>query len=386
MPSASPLKMSYDFGMPSEDDTRESARPADVRQVRPLAWTLAVAYLLVIAYASLQPFSGWHIPPEEVRRFFTAPWPPYITLQDVLLNVAAYVPLAFLCTMAFLARYSQPRAVLIGIGFGFVVSTSMEVLQSFMAARVASNVDVLANTLGTLIGALAAPLFAQTLRPGMRLAELRTKWFVYQRTADVGVVLVGLWLLSQLNPLVQLFGTGHVRDTLDLPTWVIHTPQALVTAQATVTGLNVLGMGLIVLALTREAMPRLRAVAVVMSIAILLKTLVGFALARSAGLLAWLTPGIAVGVVVAALLVYAATRLSRSAQWIVAALSFAAAIAAINVGPDNPYQTLPPQLLAPGPTHFLSFSSMVRALSELWPFIALVYTLAAAGEPTEPSP
>ena len=382
-PSASPLKISYDFDMKPEEEN-ETKRRAISAGAQPLAWILALAYLLVIAYASLQPFSGWRVPPEEIRRFLSAPWPAYITLQDVLLNIAAYVPLAFFFAIALLARFGQVTAVLLAIACAFALSTTMEIAQSFMPTRVASNVDILTNTLGGTLGALAAPLFAQTHRPGMRVAQWRREWFVYGRSADVGLVIVCLWLLTQLYPLTQLFGTGRVRDTLDLPTWIFHTPQAQVAAQAAVTGLNLLGIGLIVLALTRTSKPRLKACSAVVALAVALKALAGFALAKSAGLLAWLTPGVVLGIVGGSLLIYGATRLSRRAQWVAAAASFGAAIAAINVGPDNPYQTLPPQLLAQGPTHFLSVSSMVRALSELWPFLALAYVIAAIDEPEMP--
>ena len=76
MPSASPLKISYDFAMLSDSERRLILRsPRPMR----LASSLAVAYLLVIAYASLQPFTGWWIPPEEIRQFLTARWPRYIT-------------------------------------------------------------------------------------------------------------------------------------------------------------------------------------------------------------------------------------------------------------------------------------------------------------------
>ena len=40
----------------------------------------------------------------------------------------------------------------------------------------------------------------------------------------------------------------------------------------------------------------------------------------------------------------------------------------------------PPRLLAKGASHFLSFSGIVRAISELWPALAaafLVYALAS---------
>ena len=345
----------------------------------PLTSVLAVAYLLVIAYASLRPFSGWRVPPDEIRQFLTAQWPPYITLQDVLLNIAAYVPLGFLLAAALMTRYSHPRAVLIGVVLALLTSAIMEALQSFLPARVASNVDILANTLGGLIGALAAPVFALTHRPGMRVARLRREWFVPGRSADVGVVVVSLWLLTQLHPTAQLFGTGRLRETLDLPVWFVHTPQALVVAQAAVAGLNFLGIGLIVVALTRDTMARVSVIGAVVGTAIAAKALAAVALMPSAGILTWLTPGVVVGLLAGGILLYALARLPRRAQWIAAALSFAAAIAAINVGPDNPYQTLPPQFLVQGPTHFLSFSGMVRALSELWPFLAVGYALVAAG-------
>jgi VanZ family protein len=336
--------------------------------------------LVVIAYTSLQPFSGWWIPPEEIRLFLSAPWPRYITLEDVLVNIGAYVPLGFLLARAFMARFSSPRAVLIASALACLTSVGMETVQMFMPARIASNVDVLTNGLGGLIGALAAPLFAPTHGLGKRLGRLREQWFVYGLSADVGLVLVCIWLITQLHPIAQLFGTGNLRETFDLPVWFIHTPQLLVAAQAVVAGLNMLGVGLVIIALTRETMPRSLAVAAVLGAGFAAKALASFTVAKAAGPFAWLTPGVVVGVLVSAVLLYGLSHVQRPIQWIVALLSFATATAVINIGPENPYQTLPPQLLAGGQTHFLSFSGLVRALSELWPFLAVVYTASVAGQ------
>ena len=55
----------------------------------------------------------------------------------------------------------------------------------------------------------------------------------------------------------------------------------------------------------------------------------------------------------------------------VSAACILAAMAAINFAPDNPYQSVSPRLLARGTSHFLSFSGIIRALSELWPLLAL---------------
>lgn len=344
-----------------------------------LARILAIAYLVVIAYTSLQPFRGWWIPPEEIRLFLSAPWPRYITLEDVLVNIGAYVPLGFLLARAFMVRFNSPRAVLVAAALACLTSVAMETVQMFMPARIASNVDVLTNGLGGLLGALAAPLFAPTRGLGMRLARLREQWFVYGLSADVGLVLVCIWLITQLHPTAQLFGTGNLRDTFELPVWLIHTPQLLVAVEAAVAGLNMLGVGLVVFALTRETMPRALAAAAVLGTGFAAKTFTSFTLAKAAGPFAWLTPGVVLGGLLSAVSLYGLSHVPRSIQWIVAFLSIAAAVVVINIGPENPYQTLPPQLLAGGATHFLSFSGLVRALSELWPFLVIIYTATVAG-------
>ena len=360
--------------MQSEIAAREALRsPRGLH----LAWILAVAYLLVIAYASLQPFSGWWLPPQEIRHFLTAPWPRYITLDDVLINLGAYVPLGFLLARALLRRLGNVRAVLAAAALACLVSAAMESVQMFLPARIASNVDILTNGLGGLIGALAAPLFSPTRLLGIRLARLRRSWFIYGWPADLGLVLLFVWLVTQLHPTTQLFGTGHLRSTFDLPAWFIHTPSLLLAAEAAVAGFNVLGIGLIVIALTRERSRSGRVLVALLATGFAAKAYTALVVAKSAGPLAWLTPGVALGIVVAGVLLAALARLPRRAQWIIACVSFAAAIGAINVAPENPYQNVPAQLLA-GPTHFLSFSAIVRAVSELWPVLALAYAVAAA--------
>ena len=70
-----------------------------------LAGILAFAYLLTIVYASLQPFRGWRMPAPEIIGFLGAPWPRYITLEDIVVNVAAYLLLGFLLSIFCGARY-----------------------------------------------------------------------------------------------------------------------------------------------------------------------------------------------------------------------------------------------------------------------------------------
>jgi VanZ family protein len=359
----------------------DSERRLVLRSPRPmrLASSLAVAYLLVIAYASLQPFTGWWVPPEEIRQFLTAGWPRYITVEDVIVNIGAYVPLGFLLARSFMRRVPHRRAVVLAMFTSFAVSVAMESAQMFMPSRIASNVDVLTNSIGGVIGALAAPMFSPSRLIGARLTRLRREWFVYGASADLGIVLLCLWIATQLHPTSQLFGTGNLRNTFDLPVWVIHTPSLLLTTEATIAALNVLGVGLVVLALTRTSKPRAIALAILLAAALVTKVIAAAAIVRSGAIMAWLTPGVAIGLVAGSAFLCMCASMRGRRQWMAAGLCFAAAIAATNVGPDNPYQAIPAHLLS-GPRHFLSFSAIIRALSELWPFLAIAYATYAAAE------
>ena len=66
----------------------------------------ALAYILVIIYASLQPFVGWRALSGDFGNFLFEPWPSWITVDDVLFNFVAYLPLGFLLALALRTRWS----------------------------------------------------------------------------------------------------------------------------------------------------------------------------------------------------------------------------------------------------------------------------------------
>src|SRR5215831_20746949 len=100
-----------------------------------LVWILALAYLLVIVYTSLKPFAGWRMPPADILHFLTAPWPRYITLEDVAVNVAAYIPLGFLLSAALSARHGDAPGTLAAALWAAGVSLAMEAMQMFLPSR-----------------------------------------------------------------------------------------------------------------------------------------------------------------------------------------------------------------------------------------------------------
>lgn len=366
--------------MPVEKEGLHEARagfsPHSVR----LAWILAVAYLLVIVYASLQPFRGWRSPPEEILRFLFAPWPRYTMLQDVVVNFAAYVPLGLLLSIVLGARDGPARGAVAATLAAALASLAMEAAQMFLPVRIASNVDLLANSLGALVGAMAAPLLTPTRFLGGRIHTARRRLFSEGMPADAGLVVVGLWLITQFHPTAQLFGAGALRATLDLPPYFTHTPLLALSGEAVVVLFNLLGVGLMLSALTREDARRTLVIGTVIGTALGFKIFNAVALGQTSAPFAWLTPGVLLGLCAGWLLLWGAVRLPRPAQLAASAVCIVAATAAINLAPDNPYHSVPPRLLARGASHFLSFSGIVRALSELWPLLAtsfLVYALAA---------
>src|SRR5262245_1575121 len=369
--------MSQPFHRPDADAGMHRARfsPHSVR----IASILALAYLLVIVYASIQPLRGWRMPAPEILAFLTAPWPRYITLEDILINIVAYVPLGFLLSISYGARYGAGLGVLAAAVFGAGLSLSMEAIQMFLPARIASNVDLLTNSLGALIGAMAAPLFAPSRLLGRRLHAVRHRLFQEGMLADVGFVIVCLWVITQLHPTVQLFGTGAVRAVFELPVYFAHTPQLVLSVESAVVFFNLAALGLIISALTQRSTRPAPLIAAVVGMGLALKT-VAAVLAKAAHPFVWLTPGVSFGLLAGWLSLYALVKLPRRAQLALAVFGILAAAAAINFAPDNPYQNVLPPFVARGPSHFLSVSGIIRALSELWPLLAVAYLVAALSE------
>ena len=342
-----------------------------------MALALALAYLLVIVYASLQPLRGWRFPAEDVYGFLTAPWPRYITLSDVLINVSAYIPLGFMLTLGLRVCFPPMAAVAAGLLLAVALSIAMESLQMFLPARVASNIDVLANSGGALIGALAAPLFLPPRVIGAQLGALRDRVFLPGTLTDIGIVVAVLWIATHLNPLTQVFGTGNLRETFELPVYFFHTPSRLLSAEATVVFFNLLGIGLLLSTLLRVQTRRGMVIGTVIVAALVCKMLISAVLDKPQGAWAWMTPGAMLGLFLGATLLAGLQALNRTARLVLALVCITLALAAINLAPDNPYFSLPPQLASGRPSHFLSFSAILRALSELWPLIALSYLCVA---------
>jgi len=349
----------------------ESQSPS-ARRGPSLAGTAALAYSLVIVYASLQPFSGWRAIPAEFGIFLFEAWPRWITVEDVLFNFAAYVPLGFLLALAIRARWGAPASVAASALACALLSGAMEAAQQYLPSRIASNVDLLVNAAGATAGALVAPLFSPQQPPGRALARLRSRWFGDGLRGDAVLVLAGLWLLAQWHSPAVAFGNGDLRGIFSLPPLFVFSPDAYLAAEAGVVALNVAGIGLLLAGVTRNPGPGYwRALALLFACACALKAAAAVLVLQAVNPWSWLTPGVLFGLAGGSAALLLLTRLPPRGRMACALLALAAAVALLNGIPENPYRPVPTHLLLGRNSHILSFASMTRALSDLWPFLAM---------------
>jgi len=206
---------------------------------------LAALYGLMIVYASLEPSSGWMAPLDDAPFFLFEPWPSHITKFDIAINMLAYAPFGFL--LALIGARRPPAARLAAaIGAGALLSFAMESTQMFLPTRDASSVDLICNTLGAALGGVTALAFDRA--PGLRgrVAQWRYRVFLEGRSGDLGLALLGVWLLSQVNPGIPLFAA-----TFD-PSLELARDLAGTLLQAAQSAFNVVGVGLFLALLLRQ--------------------------------------------------------------------------------------------------------------------------------------
>ncbi len=171
----------------------------------------------------------------------------------------------------------------------------MEALQTWLPSRISSNIDLITNALGALLGGAVVAPFTSALIDRGTLTQLRTAWF--EPHASFAIILLLLWPFAQIFPQEHLFGMGGiVREWLtdpdswpmqvlqmlvpDLPAWQesiglrpddMQSQQLLETL---VTASSWIGTGLFASISMRRHAPMLRILAGLLATALLLKAMV----------------------------------------------------------------------------------------------------------------
>lgn len=339
--------------------------------IPPLPRYLALAYTALVIYASLHPFSGWRDLGVPALAFLDAGWPRYWTVFDLVVNVLAYIPLGYLLALALSRHTGRLLPALLGAVLAAGISFAVEALQTWLPTRVASNLDLACNTLGALLGAFAA--WRSGTRALVWLARAERRLVAPVPHADAGVVLLGLWLLTQLSPETLLFGAGDLRQLLGLAPGIAYAAPIFFALELTIIACNTVAIGLIARTLLAGRQSALAVVFAFLLFALLIRALGAAVLIGPREAMAWLTPGAGLGLAIGGGLLAALLFLPATWRIAMAAMALMAGAVLVNLAPANPYSAAALATWRQG--HFLNFNGLTRLVASLWPFLTLPYLM-----------
>jgi VanZ family protein len=356
------------------------------------AWPLALTYAVLIVYASLYPFSDWRNQGIVPWSFLTEPWPRYWTGFDTVSNLLGYAPMGFLLTLSALRmRHARGAVWQSALACG-LLSFAMESLQSYLPARVASNLDLALNLLGGVLGAASAGAL-ERLGAIDRWSLFRARWF--EPDARWALVLLALWPLALLFPASVPLGLGQILERLEpalaallaglpgLP-WLTLRHAELQPMQPA-TELLCVALGALMPCLLGYCVIH----AVVRRMLFLVLTLgIGFAMTALSATLsfgpahawAWISLPVLAGWALALLVALLLLPLSGRgcAAWLLLALVLHLSL--LNQAPTSAYFAQTLQTWEQG--RFIRFHGMAQWLGWLWPYAALLYVVRRVSLPT----
>lgn len=333
---------------------------------------LAAGYALFIAYVSLSPFSGWR---EQGLDFFEVLQTPLVltfTPFDAVVNMLAYIPFGLLVGLSLRARLPAGVSVVLGLVCGLALSAGMEYLQMYLPSRSSSNLDVLTNGAGTLIGVLLAVRI--TAWPGLwlRMMRWRNGLFRHGREIDFGLALLVLWVFGQINPALPMLGNVFITEAARQP-FVALPPASFGWWESVAVGLNLLMPGVLLMTLLRVRGKAVTGLVLVLAIVAAIKFVAAAILLKSWALLLWINGEAVLGISLGMLLIFAVLRSSRRA-----AIRFAATVTIgylfiINfvVESNTPASAMSVYHWHYG--HLLNYNGLAQTITILFPLLLLFH-------------
>lgn len=361
-------------------DERHAARRGGTR----LPHVLAALYGLAIVYASLEPFSPWLAPPPGTPFFLFASSNRWIR-YDAALNVLAYAPFGFFVALLWRgapARHRIGSSLLIGAAMSF----AMESLQMYLPPRIASAYDLGANTAGALIGGALATAIARSDTARRLVYRARGRLFIPGKLGDIGLGLLLLWLVAQMNPGIPLFAVTFDSDTvMAVGASVVATAAprdaAGTVVQAAGGAFQLLGVGLFAALMLRRRR-NVGAVVLVMIVgALLLKGIAALVMLKPAVWPAWIKPGAIIGISVGTAMLCVAIMLPRPVQVAVCAIAILSALGAPVLAPETLSGRVPADLFDWHYGQLLNYNGLTRTALLLWPVMTAAWLFALAGRP-----
>jgi VanZ family protein len=376
-------------GMPSGTNTGATAA-RQPRLVIPIPASVSIFlrlallfYWMLILYASWFPFSGWRSNGTAPFAYLDAPLPYYWTGFDVAVNILGYMPFGALLVFSLYPYLRRFAAFVCASAVGLLLSGTIEAVQNFLPSRVASNLDLITNSAGVTLGALAGVLVTRVFFEKGRLLLERRRWFTHE--ASRGLIVLGLWPLAQIYP--QGYWLGHGQwlplfsewlsdlwsTPVDLSAMLLRgmefSPEQYWLAEIIVSSCGLTGAVLTLFCVLRTRAPRLMLALLLVGAAVAARTLAGALLFAPENAFVWMTPGAIGGMLIGLLMLSGLAFAPPVAQRRVAGLALIVSLVVVNIAPTNPYFAATLQAWVQG--KFLNFNGAAQFLSLLWPFFTL---------------
>lgn len=352
-----------------------------------LARHLALAYILLIIYASLHPFTGWRDSGQPWLAFLQQPWPRYWTRFDLTINILAYLPLGLVLGLSRLLplpekyepqrfpRHILPILVVLGLTLlGASLSLCLEVIQNGLPSRVPSHLDLACNSLGTLLGAWYAVRHGQNFFN--RLARFQHRLLKPTPGAERGLLVLGLWLLALLSPEILPLGLGDVRSFLGM-TPIEYAPERFQKVVLALVTCQTVAVGLMVRALLAERVAQGPVLLLFFGMALGLRSLAQAIQFGPGSAFDWINPGVGLGWLLGLQCLALTLMWPNWVQAALAAVLLMMATVLANLAPENPYHAMALWPWQQG--QWLNFNGLTRLIALLWPFLALPWLLSQAG-------
>lgn len=333
---------------------------------------LAIGYALFIAYVSLSPFSGWREQGLDFVDVLQTPLLLTYTAFDAAINLLSYLPFGLLAGLALRARCGAAVSLAVALCLGVSLSASMEYLQMFLPTRTSSNMDLLTNSVGALLGASLAVSMTSWTWFFSRLKRWRSGLFHHGKEMDFGLALLALWMFGQINPSLPMLGNVFISEVARQP-FASPLPVSFDWWESAAVTLNLLMLGALLLTLLRAPRNVVMALLVVLSVVASAKFIAAAVLLKSWALLLWINGEAVLGMLLGMLLLLAVLWLPRAGV-----IGFGAAVtlgyfAIVNLLSDSNDPSAAMSVYHWHYGHLLNYNGLAQTITLIFPLLLLFH-------------
>lgn len=182
-----------------------------------MTFTLRLRLMILLSYAALLTYGTWF----PIDRwdwelggwgaFLAMDWPTRIPRSDLVINIIVYVPFGVAAGLLF--RRGPVVSGILAAVLGFLLSSFLELGQTYLPGRVTSATDIALNTISATLGAVATGLLLRS-RALKRYLNALSSDLRHPGIDHLGLIVLALWVFSQWSPWVPTLDFGNLKQGL----------------------------------------------------------------------------------------------------------------------------------------------------------------------------